>query len=332
MVSHLADNGPLYDKAWHEATEDPAVKQRVARGIMAAREAMHGTVESEDAGVESIEEFAARVSDERQAALAASGISNSSETDPALSDIAEPTPPIPRRTREGFKDGAFGGALRRRIDVGNITETDRATISNTSFDAVSTMTLRRELSSNIGDQTHRHVLFSPDEFSSLTFAADKLAQRTGSQVLKGTVGRHQDSRTQRRDEVVSSTLQDRLEKIENLIASLNTDKEMASRLLHEMKTPGYAHMDGAAMDQHMAHVEGMVKHLVEAVASNRSASKEQLQNIKAALDYKLGDPSYRDAFENWESLSRLVLEWTNRKLKIVTYMRTDLVAEIEKRP
>lgn len=325
-----AENGPLFRAAWEDTLSDPDSRAGIERGIAALRAALSGE-ESTISNNETLEELAERTASMRHAALAAKAVENSAET--GMLDFEMPELPSSQpRKWEGRQGGAFGGALGRRIDSMNIADTNKGTIDQADFDAVSYETLRHKLVVAKGDQAHMGVLFTPTEFGSLTFSPQMVARRIGSQVLSGTQGRNQDSRISRTNEVVNGSLQERLKKITDLITSLDIDKDAAKRLEDEMGNPGFAHMNVAEMSGLMSHIEGIIRTMVEAIASKHSIDADRLEGVNAALNYRLGDPNYRDAFGYWKDMTNLSGQWTRRKLKIAEKMKTSLEAELKIRP
>lgn len=325
-----AENGPIFRAAWEDRLSDPDSRASIERGIAAVRSALSGE-EPAVSKDETLEELAERTASMRQAALAAKALENVEETGMLDFDMPE-QPSVEPRKWEGRQGGAFGGALSRRIRSANIADTDKATIDQTDFDAVSYETLRHKLVVAKGDQAYSGVLFTSHEFGSLTFSPRMLASRIGSQAVVGTQGRHQDSRVSRINEVVNESLQQRLKKVSDLITSLEADRNAAKLLEDEMKSPGFAHMNVAEMSGLMSHIEGIIHTMVDAIASNQSVDADRLEGVNAALDYRLGDPDYRGAFGYWQEMTNLSGQWTRRKIKIAEKMKKNLEAEIKIRP
>lgn len=326
-----AENGPMFRAAWEDRLSDPESRAAIEQGVAAARAALSG--ETPDPAEETLEELVERTATERQTALAAKAVSDTVESGMLDFEIEVPEQPAAQpRTWERNQGGAFGGALKRRIETANIAGTDRGEINQDDFNAVSYESLRRELLVSKSDQAHSGVLFTSGEFGSLTFSPRMLASRVGGHAIVGTQGRNQDNRISRVNEVVGDTLQGQLQKIDDLITSLSVDKDIAKTLEDEMNTPGYAHMTVAEMGGLMSHVEGKVRAMVDAIALDRSVNADRLKGINAALDYRLGDPNYRTAFGYWRDMTNLSGQWARRKLKVAEKMKKNLVAEIENRP
>lgn len=327
-----AEKGPLFRAAWEDQVSDPESRAGIQRAVTVMRAVLAGEV-SAPAEDETIEELAARIAVERQAALAAKAVEGATDSGMLDFEIQPPKQPAPQpRTWERNQGGAFGGALKRRIEAADIAGTDRGDIAQADFDAVSYESLRHELLVSNSEQARAGVLFTSDEFGSLTFSPRTLASRVAGHVIVGTQGRNQDSRVDRVNEVVSDALQGQLQKIDDLITSLSTDRDVAKTLEDEMKSPGYAHMTVAEMGGLMSHVEGKVRAMVDAVAMDRSVGADRLKGINAAIDYRLGDPSYRTAFEYWQDMTNLSGQWARRKLKVAEKMKKNLEAEIATRP
>ena len=325
-----ADKGPLFRAAWEDQVSDPESRAGILRGVAAMRAALNGKLPLESPE-ESIEDLAERTAVQRREALAAKAVE--ATVLPDMLDIEIPAQPaLPPRTWEKNQGGAFGGALKRRIETSHIAPSDREGISPADFDAVSYSAIRHELLVARGDRAHSGVLFSAQEFGSLTFSPRLLASRIGGNVIAGTEGRNQDSRIARANQVVSGSLQDRLSKLDDLVATLDTDSAAFKRLGEEMLTPGYAHMKVGDMSSLLSRTEGTIRSMVDAIAMERAVDADRLKGIHAALEYRLGNPDYRQAFDYWKEMTDLSGLWTRRKLRIAKNMRTKVAAEIENRP
>lgn len=231
-----------------------------------------------------------------------------------------------RKTRKG---GAFGGALRRRLDQAE--ETEEITFDARDLEALAPTVLQRELFSNEGDQSYQGVIFGPEEFKAITFAPNTLAKRIGNQALAGTIGREPSDRLVRKDEIVKAGLERQLAKAEACLADLAVDEDVFQTLAKEMKSPGYAHMGQEDMDALMAHSEGVYVSMFEAILTNRGVGTERVRSLTAAMYYLLENPDYQKAFRYRKHLTNIGLDWTRNKINRLTEVRSSVQNELDER-
>ncbi|HET8709219.1 MAG TPA: hypothetical protein VFL85_02965 [Candidatus Saccharimonadales bacterium] len=208
--------------------------------------------------------------------------------------------------------GAFGGAVKRRIELTNSAEKYAAT-NDADIALLTPNTIRQELFRRGGDQSYGGVLLTPAEFSALTFSPRTLARRVGSQVLAGTFDRPASERQARRKEVVLQSLETNKAKASGVLVTLRDDAQALSRLAAEARAPGYAHMRGEEMDGLMQHAETVFVSMFEAITTNHGAGTDRVESLKAALDYRLSADSYKETFGFWRDMITLGVEWTRAK-------------------
>lgn len=264
-----------------------------------------------------LEEFAAHVAVERNQHVPLS--TNPEQV--ASEDISRTESRSPR------KQGAFGGAIKRRIEQTNSAEKYAAT-NEVDIKLLTPLSIQRELFTGWGDQSFRGVVLTPKELKAVTFSPETLSKRIGSQVLAGTVGRPATNRHARKAEVVMEGLQSRGAKADEVLATLKTDEQVFQTLAKEMKSPGYAHMSGEHMDSLMAHAEKVFISMFEAITTNHGAGTERVESLTAALNYLLSGDDYRKTFSYWRHMVNTGTDWTRAKYARFEVIRAEIDKEI----
>lgn len=283
----------------------------------------------------STEEFAEKIAAERAVTLAMKNEVNAPSEVPVTSGAAKapktedtPAPQPSPRSRRG---GAFGGALKRRLEQKSATSAEKNSYTSADILALSPIKLGRQLFGHEGDQAYRGVVFTSKEFGAITFAPQTLAKRVGNRVLEGTVDRSPTERLARRDEVVYETLDRQQERVSNCLAELEIDRDVFETLLKEMRSPGYAHMSQDDIDALVAHSEGVYVSMFEAILTNRGMGSERVTSLTAAMYHLLEDVPYKQAFGYRRHLTTLGLDWTRAKIKHLQEVQTSVQNEINER-
>jgi hypothetical protein len=259
-----------------------------------------------------------QVAESRRAAAAQA----TAQTTETASDAEHKT-----RSRQG---GAFGGALKRRIEETDSTEKLAAT-NERDIAAVDPKIMKRELFQIAGDQRFRGVILPPNEFGAVTFSASTLAKRLGNRVLNATTDRSPDARNARKAEVIKGSLQAQAAKVDTTLEELQADLHVTQALRKEMRSPGYAHYTGEQMDAMMKQVEGIIVKMFQAITMNREANTDRVESLRAALDYRLSGNDYKRTFMYWRQMTDLGTDWTKNKIDRLETVRTEVLQELADR-
>ncbi|HET7320283.1 MAG TPA: hypothetical protein VFI84_01705 [Candidatus Saccharimonadales bacterium] len=279
---------------------------------------------------QSIEEFVEDVRIRRAEAITALQNPQLSLDDVSnMPDIPKQTVAVGEERRGRNKGGAFGGALKRHIE-----QTDQAAklaaTNEQDIQLLAPTSINRELFHQFGDQAYKGVVFTPEEFKAITFSPEALAQRIGANVLSGTTNRPATVRHERKSEVLYTQLAKRQEIVQKTLDNLEVDEWVFATLLHEMRSPGYAHMDQDWIDALMAHAEWRFVSMFEAITTNHGAGTERVESLKSALDYLLNN-DYKKAFNYWRHMSNLGQAWTRAKIERFRSIESDIQEELVKR-
>lgn len=226
--------------------------------------------------------------------------------------------------------GAFGGAIKRRIELTDSSEKYAAT-NDFDIELLTPLSIQKQLFTYRGDQSFRGVVLTPQELGAVTFSPRTLVARVGANVLANTVERPASERHARKSEVVRSTLESGKAKVEATLSSLHTDDKALRRLAREMKSPGYAHMTGEEMDSLMRHAETVFVSMFEAITTNHGAGTHRVESLTAALEYLLSRDNYRQTFEYWLKMVTVGIEWTHAKTVRFVEVQEKLQQEMSER-
>ncbi|HSX37014.1 MAG TPA: hypothetical protein VLG13_02770 [Patescibacteria group bacterium] len=227
------------------------------------------------------------------------------------------------------KGGAFGGALRRRLDTSTTSES--ADFTEEDLLEVTPIKLGHSLFTREGDQSFRSVVFTPEEFGVITFSAQTLAKRIGTRVLTGTVGREPSERNARKAQVIRERLETQLQRVEACLTNLGVDLDVLLTLGNEMKHPGYAHLQGDEMDAVVAHSEGVYVSMFEAILTNRGLGTNRVRALTLAMYSKMEGPKYKESFSYRHHLNNLGIDWTRAKTRHLTEVHTNVQNELNER-
>ena len=298
----------------------------------------------------SINQLADKVARERAEALAAKLTAAETTGGIAVEAVTSVEAPAPEaevteaKNRKSRKGGAFGGALKRRIEATD-SAAKRAATNEHDIYLLEPASLRHELMGvRSGDQVYvlrygrkdsRAVTLTPSEHGDLTFSPRIHAQRLGGRVLAATEDRPATDRHARKTEVTEQGLRKQHEKAVARLEVLTTDETVFSNLLKYMASPGYAHVDQEAIDGLMAHAEGVFVQMFEAITTNHKAGTERVESLKAALDYLLtasdekGD--YKRTFGYWRAMCLLGKHWTRLKQRAFRNVKASIAEEYKTR-
>lgn len=260
--------------------------------------------------------------DEAVAYVAEQRRQNLKQDAPVESSAAE------QKTRR--QGGAFGGALKRRIEQTDSNEKLAAT-NERDIRAVDPQVMKRELFMVSGDQQFRGVILPPKEFSAVTFSAPTLAKRLGNQVLSATKYRDPDARNARKAEVIRIGLESQISKVSTVLSELYGDRQVTRALRKEMRSPGYAHYTGEQMDAMMKRVESIIVKMFEAITMNREANTNRVESLTAALDFRLSGDDYKQTFTYWQQMTDLSTDWTANKINRLELVKAEVLEELSKR-
>lgn len=218
------------------------------------------------------------------------------------------------------RGGAFGGALKRRIELTDSVEKFAATNVNdvqlltpdSLYDALHP-TGEVELA-------YAGILFPPEEYAALTIYPEALAKRVGARVLSGTHDRPADARQSRKTEAVQGALQARIEHARDVLERYDQNKTDLEALLHESQSPGYAHMTQKQMDGLMRRCEDIFITMFDAIVSSKGLGTKRTESLTAALEYILSADDYKRTFNAWVGMSELALSWTKAKARRFQYI------------
>lgn len=286
----------------------------------------------------SLQDLAQHVAAQRAAALVTKTVTEAPEAPTVPEQLQAPES---SRSRKG---GAFGGALKRRIEATDSVAKKAATNEH-DINLLEPANLRHELmGGHIGDQVYtlhygrkdaRSVVMTPSEYGDVTFSPRIHARRVGNRVLDNTVERTPSERQARKTEVTEEGLRRQYTKAVERLAILEADETVFTQLLRYMSTPGYARTDQATIDGLMAHAEGVFVQMFEAITANHGLGTERVESLKAALDYRLtasdekGD--YKKSFTNWHDMSLLGQHWTKLKQRAFRNVKSNIATEYKTR-
>lgn len=234
----------------------------------------------------------------------------------------------PEVKQHPLKGGAFGGALKRRIELSDSKALYGATNEH-DIALLKPTTLRAELfPATRGDLVYDGVLFAPDEYVDITVSAAEVARRVGANVMANTTERPPTERLERRAEVVSEALQRRLLKAELLIGNLESERMSIARLRKEMRSPGYSHMSQEDADRLMTITESVMAKMFDAIIVNHRLPTKRTQELTNAMHYLISSDDYKATFSYWKQVSSLAEIWTINKNNRLTKVHASIGDEL----
>ncbi len=139
------------------------------------------------------------------------------------------------------------------------------------------------------------------------------AARTNSARELDTNRERRDATVQRSVEHAAESKQERAEKV---IAGLEAERASLQRLLKEMRTPGYAHMSEADMRILAETARTSFDNLLEVVGSQAGWTPHQRERAEKAMNARLFDSNYKNAFGYWEDLTTLAERYDGQKINL----------------
>jgi hypothetical protein len=283
-------------------------------------EGIDQAVPTDDFAGLSIEELAKVVAERRQQALA--------ERDAARQDpgavVEEGEKSNPRR------GGAFGGALKRRIERTNSAERLAATNAY-DIDLLKPTSVNTELfPSQRGNLAYRGVLFTPREYGALTISPAELARRIGAKVLSSPKDRTPTEKHARRQELVVQGLLQRQQKVQIELVRLESEAAQLERLQKEMKSPGYSHMSMEQIDGLMAAAEKVYVDMFTAIVENHGLPTERTQSLTAAMEYLVTADDYKATFKYHKAMANLAHSWVRAKISRFIPIEENIAEELAK--
>lgn len=240
-----------------------------------------------------------------------------------------PSPPVGEHKIGRRTGGAFGGALKRRIERTDSTEKWAATNEN-DVTLLTPANINRELFPHTrGILVYENVLFTPEEYGAITISPAEVSRRIGANVLRHTVDRPPTERQARRQEVIIDDLRKREQKVSDIIGGLHADSDALQKLRREMQSPGYAHMTMDDIDTLMARSEEIYVKMFEAIVANRQLDTERTTSLTAAMEYLVTADDYKKTFKYWKEMSSLAFSWTEAKISRFTIINERISQELQ---